>query len=395
MSDRYYEFFCPVKVIAGKAALEHIPYELSGLASTRPMVITDKGVRAAGLLEPLIEVCEESQLEIATIFDDVPPDSSTAVVAKIAALYRKKKCDSLIAVGGGSSIDTAKAVNILVSEGGDDIAKYAGAGVLKRALKPFFVVPTTAGTGSEVTAVAVIADPERSEKLPFTSSFLLPNAAIIDPRMTLTLPPHITAATAMDALTHATEAFTCIAKNPLSDAYATAAIRKISNSLLTVMENPKDTDARLELAEASTMAGIAFSNSMVGLVHSLGHATGALTHLPHGLCMSVYLPYVLEYNLEAIREPLGELLLYVDGADAYAATPVNRRAEACISAIRKLRDELFQHCQLPRTLQETGKVQWGDLERIGQLALDDGSIIFNPREVTLEDAMSVLHRAWG
>lgn len=395
MKNSYYEFFCPVKVIAGKAALEHIPYELTGLAAKRPMIITDKGVRAAGLLEPVITACEESGLDIIAIYDDVPPDSSVGVVKDIARIYRTEKCDSIIAVGGGSAIDTAKAVNILVSEGGDDISVYVGAGVLKRPLKPFFVVPTTAGTGSEVTAVAVISDPEKSVKLPFTSSFLLPNAAIIDPRMTLTLPPHITAATAMDALTHATEAFTCMAKNPLSDAFATAAVKKISASLLTVMEHPKDAEARLELAQASTMAGIAFSNSMVGLVHALGHATGALCHLPHGLCMSLYLPYVLEYNLESIRSPLGELLLYLDGPEVYATTPADRRAEASISAIRRLRDALYKHCKLPRTLKETGKVEESQLDKIASRALDDGSIMFNPREVTLADAKAVLKRAWA
>lgn len=395
MTNQYYEFFCPVKVIAGKAALEHIPYELTGLGAKRPMIITDKGVRAAGLLDPVIAACEESGLEIISIYDDVPPDSSTGVVKDIAGIYRREKCDSLIAVGGGSAIDTAKAVNILVSEGGDNIAEYSGAGIIKHPLKPFLVVPTTAGTGSEVTSVAVITDTAKSVKLPFTSSFLLPNAAVIDPRMTLTLPPHITAATAMDAMTHATEAFTCMAKNPLSDAYATAAIKKISTSLLKVMDNPKDSDNRLELAQASTMAGIAFSNSMVGLVHALGHATGAICHLPHGLCMSLYLPYVLEYNLETIRAPLGELLLYLEGPEVYAATPASRRAEASISALRKLRDELFKRCKLPRTLKETGSVEEHQLDTIAELAMDDGSMMFNPKEVALEDARAVLKRAWA
>jgi alcohol dehydrogenase len=395
MTNQYYEFFCPVKVIAGKAALEHIPYELTGLAARRPMIVTDKGVRAAGLLEPVIAACEESGLEIVSIYDDVPPDSSTSVVKDIAGIYRSEKCDSLIAVGGGSAIDTAKAVNILVSEGGDDISKYSGAGIIKHPLRPFLVVPTTAGTGSEVTSVAVITDTAKSVKLPFSSSFLLPNAAVIDPRMTLTLPPHITAATAMDAMTHATEAFTCMAKNPLSDAYATSAIKKISQFLLRVMDNPKDTGGRLELAQASTMAGIAFSNSMVGLVHALGHATGAICHLPHGMCMSLYLPYVLEYNLETIREPLGELLLYLEGPEVYATTPSNRRAEASISAIRKLRDELYKRCKLPRTLQETGSVSEDQLDTIAEMALDDGSIMFNPKEVLLEDARAVLKRAWA
>lgn len=394
MSREYYEFFCPVKVIAGHAALEHLPYEVTSLGATRPMIVTDKGVRAAGLLDPVITACAESGLDIAAICDDIPPDSSTGVVADITSIYRREKCDAIIAVGGGSVIDTGKAVNILVSEGGDDLGEYSGAGVIRHPLRPFFVIPTTAGTGSEVTSVAVIADENRNVKLPFSSAFLLPNAAIIDPRMTLTLPPHITAATAMDALTHATEAYTCMAKNPLSDAYATAAVRKISQSLLQVMDNPSDAAGRLELAQASTMAGIAFSNSMVGLVHALGHATGAICHLPHGLCMSLYLPYALEYNLEQIREPLGELLLYLEGPDVYATTPGHQRAEATIVAIRKLRDQLYERCQLPRTLKETGKVEESQLDQIAALALDDGSILFNPREVSLEDAREILQRAW-
>jgi alcohol dehydrogenase len=395
MSSRFFEFFCPVKVIAGKAALEHLPWEMQGLSVKRPMIVTDKGIHQAGLLEPVLAACREGGVQIAAIFDDVPPDSSTSVVREIATLYRDKHCDAIIALGGGSAIDTGKAANILVSMGGDDLEQYSGAGILKHPLRPFFVIPTTAGTGSEVTSVAVISDEQRGVKLPFTSSFLLPDAAIIDPRMTLTLPPHITAATAMDALTHATEAFIGLAKNPLSDAYATAAIQKIGQWLLPVMNDPKNEEGRLELALASTMAGIAFSNSMVGLVHALGHATGAKCHLPHGVCMSLYLPYALEYNLEYIREPLGELLLHLEGPERYTQTPPEQRAESCIAAIRALRDQLHQRCGLPRTLEETGQVEFSQLEAIAQLALDDGAILFSPQEVSFEDAHALVRRAWS
>ena len=395
MSSRFFEFFCPVKVIAGKAALEHLPWEMQGLSVKRPMIVTDKGIHQAGLLEPVLAACREGGVQIEAIFDDVPPDSSTSVVRDIAALYRDKHCDAIIALGGGSAIDTGKAANILVSMGGDDLEQYSGAGILKHPLRPFFVIPTTAGTGSEVTSVAVISDEQRGVKLPFTSSFLLPDAAIIDPRMTLTLPPHITAATAMDALTHATEAFIGLAKNPLSDAYATAAIQKIGQWLLPVMDDPKNEEGRLELALASTMAGIAFSNSMVGLVHALGHATGAKCHLPHGVCMSLYLPYALEYNLASIREPLGELLLHLEGPERYAQTPPEQRAESCIAAIRALRDQLHQRCGLPRTLEETGQVEFSQLEAIAHLALDDGAILFSPQEVSFEDAHALVRRAWS
>lgn len=394
MSSSFYEFFCPVKVIAGESALEHIPFELDMLGAKKPMIITDKGVRGVGLLDHLTKALKQSDVPCDLIFDDVPPDSSLQTVRAAAQFYRDNGCDAVIAIGGGSVIDTSKALNILASEGGDDLKVFSGAHNLKRPLKPFIMIPTTAGTGAEVTSVAVISDTEKGVKIPFTSYFLLPNAAVIDPRMTLTLPPHITAMTAMDAMTHATEAFTCLAKNPISDAYATAAIKKINENLLKVIENPSDSAARLELAQASTMAGIAFSNSMVGLVHSLGHSLGAVAHLPHGLCMSLFLPYVLEYNLDKRRELIGELLLPMAGAEVYAATAPGARAEATIEHLHQLRDTLFAKTKLPRTLKETGKVQESDLKLIAEKALDDGSILFNPKEASIDDLMAILKKAW-
>ncbi len=394
MRKPFYEFFCPVKIIAGHKALEHIPFELSMLQSTRPMVITDKGVIAVGLLKHVENAFAGSGVAIAAVFDEVPPDSSLTTVRDAAQLYRAHRCDGIIAVGGGSVIDTSKAVNMLVSEGGDDLEKYSGAHHLKRPLRPLFVVPTTAGTGSEVTMVAVISDKEKGVKIPFTSYFLMPNAAILDSRMTLTLPPHITAMTAMDAMTHAVEAYTCMAANPVSDAFAAGAVRKIGENLLKVMDNPGDADARLELAQASTMAGIAFSNSMVGMVHALGHSLGALCHLPHGLCMNLFLPYVLAYNLDVNGEKIGELLLPLAGADVYAATSRAERGAKTIAVLRVLRDELFARCKLPRTLRETGKVNEGQLAMIAGMALNDGAIIFNPKEADQEDLMAVLKAAW-
>ena len=395
MSKPYYEFFCPVKTIAGHQALEHLPFELSAVSVNHPMVITDKGVRGAGLLELVEAIFSSSQLPITTVFDDVPADSSLATVRKAAQSYREHQCDCLIAIGGGSVIDTSKAVNILVSEGGDDLLQYAGAHNLKRALKPLFVVPTTSGTGSEVTMVAVISDLEAGIKIPFTSYYLLPNAAVLDPRMTLTLPPLVTAATAMDALTHAIEAYTCLAANPMSDAYAMAAIQKVSRNLLSVMDNPKDADGRLELAQASTMAGIAFSNSMVGMVHALGHSMGAICHLPHGMCMSILLPYVLQYNESENGTRIGELLLPLAGPEVYAATPQSRRASRAVQIILLLRDNLHERCGLPRTLQETGKVGMEQLEAIADMAINDGSIIYNPKESDRDELLVVLVKAWG
>ena len=394
MAKPYYEFFCPVKVIAGNAALEHIPFELATLGSKRPMIITDKGVRSNQLLAPIEAAFESTDAVIGCIFDDVPPDSSLDTVRQAAASYRENQCDAIIAVGGGSVIDTSKATNILVSEGGDDLLQYSGAHNLPKPLKPFFVIPTTSGTGSEVTMVAVVSDKAKNVKMAFASYYLMPHAAILDPRMTLTLPPHLTAMTAMDALTHAVEAYTCLAANPISDAYATAAIKKISGNLFNVLDNPNDSQGRLELAQASTMAGIAFSNSMVGLVHSLGHALGAVAHLPHGLCMNLFLPYVLEYNKEVNGDKIADLLLPLAGTDIYAQTPAHLRANKAITTIQAMRDRLFSLTKLPRTLHETGKVTEAQLDEVAEKALNDGSIIYNPKEATIEDLRAILQKAW-
>lgn len=395
MSVGYYEFSSPVKILAGERALEHVAYELSARGRKRPMLVTDRGVRSAGLLANVERALAEADVPFAATLDDVPADSSTTIVARGARTYRENQCDSLIAVGGGSVMDTSKGINILVSEGGDDLHRFLGAGALVRRLKPFVAIPTTAGTGSEVTVAAVIADVERGVKLPLTSTVLLPDVAVVDPRMTLTLPPFLTAATAMDAFTHAVEAYLGLAKNPLSDAYATTAIAMIVRSLPRVLEHPDDLDARFEVAQAATIAGIAFSSSMTSLVHALGHQVGALCHLHHGVCMGLLLPYALEYNRRAREKEIGELLLFVAGAETYARTAPEKRADATIAAIRALRDRLHAKVGLPRTLAESGKVRRDQLPQLAEMALDDGALVYNPVALDRDDALKVLEAAWA
>lgn len=234
----YYEFCNRVKIVSGHQALEKLPEMLNSLKSSRPIIITDKGVMGAGLIEP-VKKSLGTQIKTGAFYDSVPADSDVAVVNEIAKLYRSSKCDSIIAVGGGSVLDTAKGVNILVSENSDNLMEFTGAGALKRPLKPLIAIPTTSGTGSEMTLVAVIADHARDVKMLFPSVFLLPNMAILDSRMTKTLPPFLTAPTAMDAMTHAVEAYTCLAKNPLSDVTAIVAIQLISQNLLTSIKKPE------------------------------------------------------------------------------------------------------------------------------------------------------------
>ncbi|MGN5114831.1 iron-containing alcohol dehydrogenase [Aeromonas jandaei] len=393
--SRYYDFFCPVKLLAGEQALEQLASELASLGARRPLLLTDKGVNATGLATLLANVLAEGELPVAAIWDEIPADSSTAVVERIAKRYAELDCDSLVALGGGSVIDTAKAANILASMGGEHLLDYSGAGCLTRPLKPLAVVPTTAGTGSEVTLVAVIKDETSGRKVPFTSPFLLPQLAVLDPRLTQGLPLNITAATAMDAMTHAIEAFIGTAKNPVSDALALMAVEKIANALPLILKDPQNKQLRLQLAEGSTLAGMAFSNSMVGLVHALGHSLGARCHLPHGLCMNLFLPTVLDYNRPEVDNELARLLLPLVGAERFAATPAHLRAEATITAIRTLRDTLWQAVKLPRTMSEAGVSDRSLLGEIRDLAVNDGAMLFNRKDVDREQLLTLLERAWA
>lgn len=390
----YYEYYNPVKIVSGHKALDSIPYELEQLNVKNPIIVTDKGVDNAGLIKLLINAFAESDITIGALYSDTPPDSSIETVNDIVKIYRENLCDSIIAVGGGSAIDTAKGVNIVITENEDDISKFMGAEMLKKNMQPLIVVPTTSGTGSEVTLVAVINDPIKSLKMPFTSYKLLPNVAVLDPRMTLTLPPKLTAATAMDALTHAIEAYTCLQKNPISDAHATAAIELIRDNLMIAIKNGKDVSARFALANASCMAGAAFSNSMVGMIHSLGHATGGVAHIPHGIAMSIFLPYGLEYNMPSITNLIGDLLLYIAGPDVFASTPKGQRAKKTIDSIRNIQKQLKNTCGLPTTLAEAG-VQKDQLKPIAQTAINDGSLIFNPEEMNFDEALEILTKAYG
>jgi alcohol dehydrogenase len=352
---KFYDFCCRVKTVSGDKSLEKIPGMLAGMNAGKALIITDKGVIAVGLIDVLKKALGP-KFKIGAVYDNVPVDSDYKVVNDAAKVYRQKGCDCIIAIGGGSVIDTAKGVNIVASLGGETLLDYEGFGAVKRKLNPFVVIPTTAGTGSEMTLVAVIADPDRKIKMLFVSYFLLPDLAVLDPRMTKTLPAFLTASTAMDAMTHACEAYYCLEKNPLSDSFALKAIRMISENLLNVVKNPGDTKGRLALANASAMAGVAFSNSMVGLVHNLGHTIGALCHVPHGNAMSILLPYGMEYNLHRVGDIIGELLLPLAGPEEFAATRKKDRPEKVIALIRKMNQDLHDAPggRHPRVLSDTG-----------------------------------------
>ncbi|MGA1846749.1 iron-containing alcohol dehydrogenase [Deferribacter abyssi] len=390
MKNNYFEFHAPTKILAGFDSLDNLPFEIEILNCKNPLIITDYGVKQAGLLRFVEKILSEQNINY-HFFDNVPPDSSLETVKEVANVYKIHQCDCIIAVGGGSVIDTAKGVNIAITYNEMDLIKLAGADRLDKKTKPLIVIPTTSGTGSEVTLVAVIYDKKRGIKLPFASNFLLPDVAILDVRMTETLPPQLTAATAMDALTHAIEAYLCLQKNPVSDSFAITAIKLISQNLLKVIEKPKDKYSRLNLAIASTCAGIAFSNSMVGIIHAIGHSIGAISKIPHGTAMSILLPYGIKFYLQNKKDDIGKLLLFLSDEETFINS--QNKSEDTVIIIQRLLKILNEKTGLPVTLQEAG-VKKNDFNNIAELSLNDGAITFSPVYVSKNDILKILNEAY-
>ena len=392
MVPEFYEFFCPVKIISGLQALSNLPHEMEMLGAKKALVVTDKGVVGAGLMKHVEAAFEGSNCSLGAVFDETPPDSSNKVVNSVAALYKEKGCDCFVAVGGGSCIDTAKGANIVITEGTDDLMKFRGAERVKKPLKPFIVIPTTAGTGSEVTLVAVISNVDAGVKMAFTSDRLYPNVAILDPKMTMTMPPKITAATGMDALTHAVEAYYCLQKNPVSDAFAIAAIKLIVDNLVKCVEDGKDEKARLAMANASLLAGISFSNSMVGIVHAIAHAAGGVCHVPHGVANAILLPFGMENNLGKCESAIAELAPWLAGVETVPGSTAER-ARASVKSVRDLAEKLNKLSGLPLRLRDAG-VPEDKLADIAKTAINDGATVYNPEEVTYDVALDVLKKAF-
>ena len=394
MLPKYYEFQNSAKILSGKFALENIPLELKMLNAKRPLFLSDDTLNKIGTVKIVLDAIEkQDDVVVGKQFTNIPPDSDLDLIKKIVNIYKEANCDSIIALGGGSVIDTAKGVKMVLSQNVEDINELMGAEILTYGKHiPFVAIPTTSGTGSEVTAVAVILDKLRQIKMEFISYYLLPDVAVIDPRMTETLPKKIAASTGMDALCHAIEAYTCLQKNPMSDAYAISAIKLIGENLIDSVEKDKK-EAKIAMANASMMAGVSFSNSMVGLVHAIGHALGGVCHVPHGNAMNILLPYCMEYNMDKIGEEYGRILLYLAGEDVYLNTKKENRGERLVEIIKEMKERLNKLTGLPITLKEAG-VKEEDLSEVAKKAINDGAIIVNPKEARYEDVLNILKKAY-
>lgn len=390
--NTYFEFDTKAKIMSGENALSKVNYELYIRNKKHPFIMSDAGLDGLGVTDKAIKLMKLEEYEK---FVDIPVDSSTETVNIATKKFKDSGCDCVIAVGGGSVIDTAKGVVLSIISGKDDIREIEGAeSLVKNNNVLFIAVPTTSGTGSEMTSVAVIKDAEKGVKLEYISTFILPDISVLDPEMTMSLPARITASTAIDALTHSIEAYTCLQKNPISDAYAICGIKLIAENLLPLIDDLKNKDLRTKIANGALVSGSAFSNSMVGAVHSIGHALGAVCHVAHGDAMGILLPTVMELNFEKCMREYAELLYFVSPESVQQKQSTEQRATLFINAIKGLLSTLHQKTGLAITLSQTGKVEKSQFDEIAQKAMADGSALVNPVALSEEKIKAILEKSF-
>ena len=389
------QFASPTRVVAGRGLLEGAGFEFAKEGASRALIVTDAGIRATGLPDRVSEGLSGGGVEPAGVFDGVPQDSDAGAVAECATLAKEAGADSFLALGGGSVIDTAKAADVLFTHGGE-IADYEGVYALPRAadgigpplpLAPLAAIPTTAGTGSEVSPVAVVKDADRGIKIFVLDFPLAPRLAILDPESTATLPAPIAAATGMDALTHAIEGVTSTEWSPFGDAYALHAIRMIRDNLERAVADTSDDEARGEMLLAANLAIVPTGLGATGITHSLSHPCGARHGVPHGVANAINLPVAIEFNAgdDGVAERYREI------AELVGAEPGGSGA-AVGSVLADWVRELTARLGLPRRLSEVGVSE----ESVPQLASDamgEGSTLVNPREPSEEDFAELYRRA--
>jgi alcohol dehydrogenase len=293
-------------LLVGPGSSARLGQAVAGFGHRKILVVTDAMIVKLGLLKDLTGALEAGGAQY-VVFDEITPDAPIPLIERGVAFYRRHGCDAIVAVGGGSSIDAAKAMAISIANPKKPLRSLAGYFKGLRTPVTIYAIPTTAGTGSEVTVAAVVSDPERQAKLAIIDTRLVPKMAALDPTLMTGLPPHITAATGMDALTHAVESFLGQWSTPQSDRMALSAVGLIFENLRTAYRDGADLEAREKMALASTYAGMAFTRANVGYVHAIAHQFGGRYHTPHGLANAIMLPHVLKFSAPAVTARLAKL----------------------------------------------------------------------------------------
>ncbi|MEW5952946.1 MAG: iron-containing alcohol dehydrogenase [Bacillota bacterium] len=380
LGEQVYGFFIPTVTLMGIGSSKQIGEQVKVLGGSNVLIITDKGISAMGMADQVKTQVEEAGAR-ALIFDGAEPNPTDINVHDGLKVYRDNNCDMIISLGGGSSHDCAKGVGIVATNGGN-IREYEGINKSTKPMPPFIAVNTTAGTASEMTRFCIITDTDRKVKMAIVDWRVTPNVAINDPLLMAGMPPALTAATGMDALTHAVEAYVSTIATPVTDACALMAIKLISENLRSAVANGQNMEARDKMAYAEYLAGMAFNNASLGHVHAMAHQLGGFYNLPHGVCNAILLPHVERFNM------LSNIQRFVDIAVAMGenVTGLSTRdaAEKAIAAIQKLSADVG----IPSGLTELG-VKEEDLEIMAGNAMKDACSFTNPRCANLQDVINI------
>ncbi|NRD56006.1 iron-containing alcohol dehydrogenase [Corallococcus exiguus] len=384
---RVTEMAWPTRIVFGAGALQKLPAHAARLNMKRPLLVTDAGVVKAGLAARVADVLKGAGLECA-VFDRVEPNPTERDVFAGLEAYRAHKADGIVALGGGSALDAGKLVQLLTTHE-PPLSRYddakGGDQYVRDDLPPLIAIPTTAGTGSEVGRSGVVTLADTGRKTVIFSPYLLPKAAVIDPELTLGLPPSVTAATGMDALTHCIEAYVANGFHPLADAVAIDGVMRVGRSLVTAVQEGRDLAARTDMMVAAMEGAMAFQKGL-GASHALAHALTPISNVPHGLANAIVLPAVMEFNRAACTARLARI------ATALGDTSNAREEVLAANAIDRVR-KLAASVGIPTRLREAG-VQEKDLEHIAQKAFQDASHQGNPRTVTEADLLAMAREAY-
>ncbi len=385
LAEQVYGFFIPTVTLMGIGAHKQLGAQIKTLGGTKPYIVTDKGITNAGITQKIVDLIKADAGVDSAVFDDTIPNPTDKNVAAALEIYKSKKCDMIISLGGGSSHDCGKGVGIVATNGGK-IHDYEGVDKSSKSMPPFIAINTTAGTGSEMTRFCIITDTSRKVKMAIVDWRTTPAIAINDPLLMMGMPPALTAATGMDALTHAVEAYVSTIATPVTDACALKAIDLIAKNLRAAVANGQDMVARDAMAYAEYLAGMAFNNASLGHVHAMAHQLGGFYDLPHGVCNAILLPAVERFNMIAkmdrfvdIAVAMGEV---VDGMSKRAA------AEKALEAIKTLSKDVG----IPSGLTELG-VKEKDLKTMAENAQKDACGLTNPRRPTLNDVIEIYRSA--
>jgi alcohol dehydrogenase len=386
-----FQFHSPTRVLYGCGLVRELAAEVERFGERRVLLVTEKLLRRIGVATKVESALQRGPARIVAVFDEVVPNSELAVVRRGIDLARQHRVDMVIAAGGGSTMDTAKAINMVVRHGGDPM-DYQGAQVLSGPCHPLVAIPTTAGTGSEVSNVAAIHDAEANHKVLFVDHWLMPDLAVLDPELTLSVPPRVTAATGMDALTHAVESYVSVQAFPFADALALRAAELISAWIIPAVRDGSNLAARGHMLAAACMAGMAFTQAGVGCVHGMSHALGGMFGVTHGEANSILLPVGMEHNLASCPDRFAELARVLGARETRGMDPVDAGRKG-IECVRQLQVLLKEHAGLPSRLAEVG-VPEARLAEVAAAALLDGAMIYNRHPVDEPDALAMLGRAY-